>query len=163
MKLIYLLFSKLLGWMVLPTRSDTCVEIEIRVLRHQLAVLQRRTSHRRMSWTDRGVIAALERLLPVRRRHGMLATPSTILRGQRELAARRWTTPPVRTGRPAIPAGLRALVVRLAIENPTWGYRRIHAELAGLGYQIGASTVWTILNRVGIHPSPRRAGTSGAR
>jgi putative transposase len=74
--------------------------------------------------------------------------------------ARRWTTTPAPPGRPAIPAGLRALVARLATENPTWGYRRIHGELAGLGYRIGASTVWTILRRAGIDPSPRRAGPS---
>ena len=153
LKLIYLMFSKLLGWIVLRTRSDTSKEIEILVLRHQLAVLQRRMPHRRMSWTDRGVIAALARLLPVRRRHGMLVTPSTVLRWHRQLVARRWTTPPVRNGRPAIPAGVRALVLRLATENPTWGYRRIHGELAGLGYQIGASTIWKILHNAGIDPS----------
>ena len=147
LKLIYLMFSKLLGWMVLRTRSDTSKEIEILVLRHQLAVLQRRTPRPRMSWTDRAVIAALARLLPVRRRLGLLVTPSTILRWHRQLVARRWTTQPARPGRPAIPAGVRALVIRLATENPTWGYRRIHGELAGLGYQIGASTVWKILDQ----------------
>ena len=113
-----------------------------------------------MGWTDRAVIAALARLLPVWRRHRMLVTPSTILRWHRLLVARRWTTQPARPGRPAIPAGLRALVLRLAIENPTWGYRRIHGELAGLGYRIGASTVWTILHNAGIDPSPRRTGPS---
>jgi hypothetical protein len=64
-------------------------------------------------------------------------------------------------GRPAIPAGVRTLVLRLATENPTWGYRRIHGELAGFGYQIGASTVWKILTSSGIDPSTRRAGPSG--
>jgi putative transposase len=113
-----------------------------------------------MSWTDRAVIAALTRLLPARRRLGLLVTPSTILRWHRQLIARRWTTQPARPGRPAIPAGLRALVIRLATENSTWGYRRIHGELAGLGYQIGASTVWKILDGVGIDPAPRRAGPS---
>ena len=158
LRLIYLMFSKLLGWMVLRTRSDTTKEIEILVLRHQLAVLQRRTPRLRMSWTDRAVIAALTRLLPVRRRLGLLVTPSTILRWHRQLVARHWTTQPARPGRPAIPAGVRALVIRLATENPTWGYRRLHGELAGLGYQIGASTVWKILTSAGIEPSPRRAG-----
>ena len=160
LRLIYQMFSKLLGWIVLRTRSDTTKEIEILVLRHQLAVLQRRTPRPRMSWTDRALIAALTRLLPVRRRLGLLVTPATILRWHRQLVARRWTTQPTRPGRPAIPAGLRALVVRLATENPTWGYRRIHGELAGLGYRIGASTVWTILHSAGIDPSPRRAGPS---
>ena len=141
LRLIYQMFSKLLSWIVLQTRSNTTKDVEILVLRHQLAVLQRRTPRPRMSWTDRAVIAALTRLLPRRRRLGMLDTPATILRWHRQLIARRWTTPPSRPGRPAIPAGLRALVVRLATENPTWGYRRIHGELASLGYQIGASTV----------------------
>jgi hypothetical protein len=92
LRLIYVMFSKLLGWMVLRIRCVTSKEIEILVLRHQLAVLQRRTPDRRMSWTDRGVIAALVRLLPVHRRHGMLVRPSTMLRWHRQLVARRWTT-----------------------------------------------------------------------
>src|SRR6188472_1456737 len=154
------MFAKLLGWIVLCTRSDTTKDIEILVLRHQLAVLQRRTPRPQTTWTDRALIAALTRLLPVRRRLGLLVTPATILRWHRELVARRWTTKPARAGRPAIPAGLRALVIRLATENPTWGYRRIHGELAGLGYQIGASTVWKILHSAGIDRSTRRAGPS---
>jgi putative transposase len=157
-KLIYLVSAKLLSWMVLHIRSDTANEIEILVLRHQLAVLQRRTPRPRISWSDRAVIAVLARLLPAHRRRGLLVTPATILRWHRHLIRRRWTTPHTRPGRPAIPAGVRALILRLAAENATWGYRRIHGELAGLGYQIGASTVWTILNAAGIDPAPRRAG-----
>ena len=160
LRLIYQMFSTMLGWIVLRTRSDATRDIEILVLRQQLAVLQRRTPRPRMSWTDRAMIAALTRLLPIRRRLGLLVAPATILHWHRQLVARRWTTQPVRPGRPAIPAGLRALIVRLATENPTWGYRRIHGELANLGYQIGASTVWRILNAAGIDPAPRRAGPS---
>jgi putative transposase len=163
LRLINQMFSKLVGWIVLRTRSDTTKEIEILVLRHQLAVLQRRTPRPPMSWTDRAVIAALTRLLPRPRRLGLLVTPATILRWHRQLVARRWTTQPVRPGRPAIPAGLRTLIVRLATENPTWGDRRIHGELASLGYQIGASTVWRILNAAGIDPAPRRAGPTWAQ
>ena len=149
--------------MVLHARSDTANEIEILVLRHQLAVLQRRTPRPRISWSDRAVIAALARLLPARRRRGFLVTPATILRWHRQLVRRRWTTPGISPGRPAIPAGVRALIVRLATENPTWGYRRVHGELAGLGYHIGASTVWKILNGAGIDPAPRRAGPTWAQ
>jgi putative transposase len=151
-------FSKLLSWMVLRTRSDTAKEIEILVLRHQIAVLQRRSPRPRIGWPDRALIAGLTRLLPTRRRIGLLVTPATILRWHSRLVSRHWTTQPARSGRPSIPAGLRALAVRLATENPTWGYRRIHGELTGLGYQIGASTIWTILHNAGIDPSPRRTG-----
>ena len=161
--LIYQMFSTLLGWLVLHARSDTTKEIEILVLRHQLVVLQRCTPRAQMTWTDRTLMAALTRLLPVRRRLGLLVTPSTILRWHRQLVAIRWTTTPARPGRPPMPSGLRALVVRLATENPTWGYRRIHGELAGLGYRIGASTVWTILQTAGIDPSPRRSGPTWGR
>src|SRR3954453_14914481 len=162
-KLIYQMFVKLLSWVVLRARSDTTKEIEILVLRHQLAVLQRGTPRPRISWSDRAVIAALARLLPARRRRGFLVTPATILRWPRHPVRRRWTPPPVRAGRPAIPAGVRALIVRLATENPTWGYRRVHGELAGLGYQIGASTIWKILRSAGIEPSPGRAGPTWAQ
>jgi putative transposase len=157
LQLIYLVFSKLVSWMVLRTRSDTAKEIEILVLRHQLAVLQRRSPRPRISWPDRAVLAALARLLPARRRLGLLVTPATILRWHQRLVSRRWAQPR-RPGRPTIPTGLRGLAVRLATENPTWGYRRVHGELASLGYQIGASTIWTILHSAGIDPSPRRAG-----
>ena len=128
LQLIYLVFSKLLSWTVLRTRSDTNKEIEILVLRHQLAVLQRRTPRPRISWPDRALITALTRLLPTRRRLGLLVTPATILRWHQRLVTRHWTTQPTRSGRPAIPAGLRALAVRLATENPTWGYRRVRRE-----------------------------------
>jgi transposase InsO family protein len=156
------MFTRILAWLDLLARSDTAKEIEILVLRHQLVVLQRRTPRPHMSWPDRALITALTRLLPTRTRLGLLVTPATILRWHRRFIARRWTTQPTRSGRPAIPAGLRALAVRLATENPTCGYRWIHGELAGLGYRIGASTVWKILRSAGIDPSPRRAGPTWA-
>ena len=163
LKLIYQMFAKLLSWMVLCVRSDTANEIEILVLRHQLAMLQRRAPPPRLNWSDRAVIAALARLLPARHRIGFLVTPATILPWHRQLIRRRWTTRSVRAGRPAIPADVRAPIVRLAVENPRWGYRRIHGELAGLGYQVGASTVWKILTAAGIDPSPRRASATWAQ
>ncbi|HZD00958.1 MAG TPA: hypothetical protein VFA46_12450 [Actinomycetes bacterium] len=82
--------------------------------------------------------------------------PATLLRWHRDLVRRRWTYPRQR-GRPALAAGLRELVLRLARENPAWGYRRIHGELCRLSYRIGASTVWTILRRAGMDPAPKRS------
>jgi hypothetical protein len=90
---VKLMFAKLLSWMVLHARSDTANEIEILVLRHQLAVLRRGTPRPRISWTDRAVLAALVRLLPARRRRGFLVTPATIPCWHRHLVRRRWTTP----------------------------------------------------------------------
>ena len=136
LRLIYQMLSTLLGWLVLRARSDTAKEIEILVLRHQLAVLGRRSGRPRLSWAARALIAALTRLLPTPRRVGLLVTLATILRWHRQLVTRRWTTTPSPPGRPAIAAGLRALVLRLAAENPTWGYRRVHGEAIGLGYRI---------------------------
>ena len=103
LKLIYQTFAKLLSWMVLHARSNTTNEIEILVLRHQLAVLQRRTPRPRIIWSDRAVIAGLARLLPARRRHGFLVAPATILRWHRYLVRRRWTTPGTPPGRPRFP------------------------------------------------------------
>ncbi|MBA2532863.1 MAG: transposase [Nocardioidaceae bacterium] len=159
LRLGYLIARGLVDGLVLLTRSETSKDVEILLLRHQLAVLRRQVSRPRLSWTDRAVIAALALRLPPTRRLGMLVTPGTILRWHRHLVARRWTTRPTRTpGRPPTPAGVRALVKRLATENPTWGYRRIHGELAGLGYTLGASTVWAILRSAGLDPAPRRSG-----
>jgi hypothetical protein len=118
LRLIYQTFTKLLGWIVLRTRSDTTKGIEILVLRHQLAVLHRRTPRPRMSWTDRALLAALTRLLPVRRRLGLLVNPATILGWHRQLIARRWTTSPPDPVDPPSPPGLRSLAIRLATENP---------------------------------------------
>jgi putative transposase len=85
-----------------------------------------------------------------------LVQPTTLLRWHQDLVRRRWTYPH-RRGRPAVTAGLRVLVVRLARENPSWGYRRVHAELRRLGYRLGASTVWAILQRGSVDPAPIRS------
>lgn len=121
-------------------------------------VLRRQVSRPRLSWADRAMVAALARLLSQTGRLQRIVTPATILRWHRDLVARRWTQPPRRrTGGRSTASKLRRLVLRLAAENPTWGYRRIQDELAGLGYSIAPSTVWSILKRAGIDPTPRRS------
>ena len=136
---------------------------EILILRHQLAVLQRRQPRRpNLNWADRALLATLLGVIPKARRHGLrlLVTPDTILRWHRDIVRRRWAARSMRgrTGRPATRRNIRALVLRLARENPGWGYRRIHGELAGLGVKVAASTVWEILKASGIDPAPRRTG-----
>jgi len=109
-----------------------------------------------------GTLAILLSVIPKARRHGLrlLVTPDTILRWHRDIIRRRWAARSIRgkTGRPATRRSIQALILRLARENPGWGYRRIHGELAGLGVMVAASTVWEILKNAGIDPAPRRTG-----
>jgi putative transposase len=156
LRLLYLLFCQVLRWLALLARSSAAKDAELLVLRHEVAVLRRQVARPRVDWADRAVLAGLVRLLPPRAWRGMLVRPATLLRWHQDLIRRRWTYPH-RRGRPAVAAELRALVLRLASENPTWGYRRIHGELCRLGCKIGASTVWTILHRAGVDPAPKRS------
>jgi transposase InsO family protein len=160
LRLVYLIFIRLLGALALLLRSDVSKEAEILVLRHQLAVLRRQGARPKPSWADRPLISALARLLPKARRIGLLVTPGTLLRWHADLVKRRWTYKRKTPGRPPTKPTIRELVLRLAAENPTWGYRRIAGELAGLGRNVGAATVWRILNKAGIDPAPRRSGPS---
>ena len=154
----YVIVRLVLRLFALAARGDRTNEVEILVLRHQLAVLRRQVARPDLEPADRVVLAALSRLLPRRRWSAFLVTPATLLRWHRTLVARRWTYPRRRPGRPSVAAEIRALVLRLAAENPTWGHRRIQGELLGLGYPVAASTVWKILHTAGVDPAPRRAG-----
>jgi putative transposase len=160
-RLLYLIFRQVMAWLGRLARSAQSKNAEFLVLRHEVAVLRCQVSRPRLSWADRAVFAALTRLLSPACRLHRIVTPATILRWHRDLVKRRWTQPRRhRSGGRPVASELRRLVLRLAAENPSWGYRRIHGELAGLGYRIAASTVWSILKRAGIDPAPRRDGPS---
>jgi len=139
--LLYLIFRQLVTWLGLLARSSRSKNAEILVLRHEVAVLRCQVGRPRMSWADRAVFAALIRLLSQAGRLHRIATPETVLRWHRDLVRRRWIQPRRRrVGGRSTASELRQLVLRLASENPTWGYRRIHGELAELGYQLAPST-----------------------
>jgi putative transposase len=156
LRLVYLISSQVLQWIALMARQSAAKDAELLVLRHEVAVLRRRVTRPRMDWADRALLAGLVRLLPPRIRKARLVRPQTLLRWHRDLIRRHWTYP-ARRGRPPISGELRKLVLRLARENSTWGYRRVHGELCRLGYRVGASTVWTILKHAGVDPAPQRS------
>ena len=140
-QLAYLMLARVLSWLALLARSDAAKDVEILVLRHEVAVLRRNNPRPRMSWLDRAVLSALSKLLPPPPRQLRLVSPRTLLRWHARLVARRWTYPHRRPGRPPTATPIRILVLRMARENPGWGYRRIQGELVGLGHPIAASTV----------------------
>lgn len=148
--------------------SDRDKDAEILALRHQIRILQRQLGGRRVRFerADRALLAALLGTLPrtTLRRLQLVMSPDTVMRWHRDLLKRRHAarSRPKRPGRPRTVASIRRLVLRLAHENGTWGYRRIHGELALLGITIAASTVWEILKDAGVDPSPDRTATSWA-
>ncbi len=157
---LYVVLSRLLELVVLFARGDRAKEVEILVLRHELSVLRRQVSRPRFEEHDRLLLAALSRVLPRRSWGVFLVRPETLLRWHRRMVARRWTYPHRCPGRPPIGREVRELVLRVARENPSWGYLRIVGELRKLGVAVSATSVRNILAGAGLPPAPRRDSQS---
>ena len=168
LKLIFLVVSRVMSLIRLSRRESWWKDAEILMLRHQLAVAERERpkARARLTWLDRAWLALLAVTLPAERLAAMrlIVTPGTILRWHRDIVCRRWArlSRRGRSGRPPVRRKVRSVVLRLARENESWGYRRIHGELAGLGIAVAPSTVWQILKDAGISPAPRRDGPGWA-
>jgi len=121
LRLAYLTLGRVLSWLVLLARSDAAKDAEILVLRHEVAVLRRTNQRPTLTWIDRAFLTALARLLPTQLRQLRLVSPRTLLRWHAQLVARRWTYPRRHPGRPPVTQPVRALVLRMARENPRWG------------------------------------------
>ncbi|MGH4009129.1 MAG: integrase core domain-containing protein [Pseudonocardiaceae bacterium] len=155
LRLLYLGFLQLLNLLLLLGRSSASKDIELLVLRHEVAVLRRANPKPRLDWADRALFAALVRVLPTMLRRHRLVTPGTILRWHRRLVAKKWTYPH-RLGRPPLDDTVASLIGRMARENHRWGYQRIQGELLKLGHRVGTSTIRRVLRGLGIPPAPVR-------
>jgi putative transposase len=156
---LYFVIHRLLDIPAERLRSEHAKDVEIAVLRHQLAVLRRQVQRPAFRPADRAILAALSRILPRQRWSVFLVTPDTLLRWHRRLVTRKWTQPRA-GGRPALAEDVVALILRLARENPRWGYRRIQGELRKLGIVVLATSIRTVLRRNGLRPAPRRSSTT---
>jgi len=168
LRLAYLGVTNVLAMLRLLPMSDRAKDVEILVLRHQITVLERQLHGQRIRFTpaDRALLAALLHRLPrtVLHQIRLLVRPETVLRWHRDLIAAHHAriSRPKRVGRPPTVRSIRILVLRLARENNSWGYRRIHGELLALGVKVAASTVWAILHDAGIDPAPERTSDGWA-
>jgi hypothetical protein len=153
--LLYLIFVRVCGWLVLLGRSSASKDAELLVLRHEVAVLRRANPRPRLDWADRAVLAALVRLVPARLRVHRWSLLAPSRGGTAALIARKWTYPN-RAGRPPVSAEIAAMIERLATENHGWGSQRIQGELLKLGHRVSASTIRRILKALKIPPAPER-------
>jgi hypothetical protein len=157
LRLLYLIMIRVFGWLLLLGRGQSSKDAEIMVLRHEVTVLRRQVARAKPDWADRAVLAALARLLPAMLRAHRLVTPGTLLAWHRRLITRKWTYPN-QSGRPRTCREIRELVLRVAQENPAWGYRRVHGELTRLGYQVSEASVRPILRARRRRPAPTQRG-----
>jgi putative transposase len=148
LRLLYLIFARLSSWLLLLSRSAASKDIELLVLRHEVAVLRRTHPRPRLDWADRGPHGADPDSARSLRAH-RLVTPRTVLRWHRCLVTRKWTYPH-RTGRPPVTAEIAVLIERFACENHGWGYQRIQGELLRLGHRVSASTIRRVLKALKI-------------
>jgi putative transposase len=168
LKLMFLVVTRAVSVLGLSRREAWWKDAEILMLRHQLAVAlrERPKAHSRLTWPDRAWLALLAGTLPAGRLGGLrlIVTPAMVLRWHRDIIRGRWArwSRQGRSGRPPTRRDVRSVVIRLAQENESWGYRRIHGELAGLGIKVAPSTVWQILKDAGIGSASRRDGPGWA-
>jgi putative transposase len=157
---VYLVVRNLLALVWLLARPRRSNEFEILLLRHELAVLRRQAGRPRLTRADRALFAALTRALPRTAWTNLAVKPDTLLRWHRQLVTRRWTYAHRKPGRPPLERSLRELILRLARENPHWGYKRIVGELTGLGVSVSATSVRKVLLEAGLQPAPERGRSS---
>jgi putative transposase len=154
-RMLYLIATHVFAWLVLLSRTSAAKNVEILILRHEVAVLRRQITTPRPGWSDRALLAALARLLPRGLRCHRIVSPRTLLAWHQRLVKRKWTQPPP-PGRPPLTEELRELITRLGAENPRWGFRRVHGELFRLGHRVSAATVRRALRSAGLGPPPQR-------
>jgi transposase len=169
LRLAYLTVTNAFAALRLLPMGDRDKDVEILALRHEITVLERQLgadTRVRFAPEDRAFLSALLTSLPreALRRLRLLVRPDTVLRWHRDPMRQRHarTCRPKRPGRPPTIHSIRALILRLVRENPSWGYRRVHGELITLGIKIAPSTVWEILKQKGLDPAPQRASTTWA-
>ncbi len=158
LSLVYFVLVRLLRALAPLGRSDLERDAELLVLRHQLKILSRQARRPTFRKRDRMLLAAVSRILPRERWKAFVVTPRTLLQWHRELVRRKWTYQHRRPGRPPLDQETVQLILRLARENPRWGYVRIRGELLKLGVRVSATAIGSVLRRAGLGPAPRRSG-----